>query len=102
MPSNLELKKSLQEIKKQLLLKDKTIADLNAQLSKFLELEESAKQNNVVNSVNTTIVEEIVAGSVPVEPVKNTNTNTTPLKVSETKTVDKKKKKRSAWNLYLW
>ena len=102
MPSNLELKKSLEQTKKQLVVKDKEIADLNAKLSKFLELEELAKKNDVVNSVKD-IVEEIVAVSISTETKIDTdkNPNNTPVQ-SETKAVDKKKKKRSAWNLYLW
>ena len=91
MPSNLELKKSLEQTKKQLVLKDKEIADLNSQLSKFVELDQSSKVSL------TPVIEDQVNNKVDCEisPVKTSND------LDEQK-IKLKKKKRSLWHLYLW
>ena len=47
MPSNLELKRSLEQARKENDFKTKTIAELNEKLSKFLELESSNKVNTI-------------------------------------------------------
>ena len=88
MPSNLDLKRSLEQARKELNIKNKEIAELNTQLSKFLVLEASGK-----------VIEEIVPVSESIETEKNINSTS---HVSETPNIDKKKKKRSIWNLYMW
>ena len=88
MPSNLDLKRSLEQARKELNIKNKEIAELNSQLSKFLVLEESGKVN-----------EEIVPVSESIETEKITNSSSD---VCKTQNIDKKKKKRSIWNLYMW
>jgi len=95
MPSNLELKKSLEQTKKQLVLKDKEIADLNAQLSKFVELDQSSKVSL------TPILEDQVSNKVDCEISPVTTSVTTSNDLDENK-IKLKKKKRSLWNLYLW
>ena len=94
MPSNLELKKSLEQTKKQLVLKDKEIADLNAQLSKFVGLEQS---NNVTLEHGSPNIEEQNSNKVDSEIMPVTTSNDL-----DEKKIKLKKKKRSLWNLYLW
>ncbi len=114
MPSNLELKKSLEQTKKQLVVKDTEIAELNAKIAKFFAAEEAAK-----NKYNSSKVEENVPVdvSVDIEPsseiepqvsmpiLDNSLVNSNGVGTSsdsKDKTTEKKKKKRSPWNLYLW
>ena len=105
MPSNLELKKSLEQTKKQLVVKDKEIAELNAKLSKFLALEESVEDSASEPRIpvsDKTLENVPVDISVDIEPSVTMPILENSLVNGEDKTTEKKKKKRSAWSLYLW
>ena len=93
MPSNLELKKSLQQAKQDLLIKDKEIAELQSQLSNFLQLDtHSAEIVPQKAEIVPQVKEEIVPQKEEIVPQ---------VKENETKQL-KKRRSRSLWNLYLW
>jgi len=103
MPSNLELKRSLEQTRKELSNKNKEIEQLNAKLSSFLELKESDKVNKDVKIAETVCINT--------ENTENTDTNTDTnnnglCKLQEsTQSPDSKpikKRKKSLWYLYLW
>jgi hypothetical protein len=88
MPSNIELKKALEEVKKELVKKNKKIEELTSiSVNIALELEKFKKEreNDEQEDSKLEIPEITVA----------------PPSYEETVTLAKKKK-RSIWNLYLW
>ena len=93
MPSNLELKKSLQKAKNDLCIKDAEIAELQKQLSKFLELD-----TNVVSTSNAI---DVVPEASSVDSICDTTHKVNePKEIIAAKPV--KKKSRSLRYLYLW
>ena len=104
MPSNLELKRSLEQARKENDFKTKTIAELNEKLSKFTELKKSSKINTLESPLEIPVTNPISSPVGNVEEHK-VDIEITPVEtlndLSENK-ISLKKKKRSIWHLYLW
>ncbi len=96
MPSNLELKRSLEQARKELSNKNKEIDQLNAKLSTFLELKESININET-DSINTENKSQESQESQELQELQDSkHVQESP----DSKPI--KKRKKSLWYLYLW
>lgn len=107
MPSNLELKRSLEQARKEIILKTKTIDELNEKLSKFLESEESSKVNTIESPLKSQLESSLGNPNVEEQNINTVDSEITPVSTNAVNNIDEKhiklkKKKRSLWNLYLW